>query len=163
MILRNIKYVNVGLFLVMLLFFAAFHQGNNKDVIKRKKSEEKIQVMILGVYHFSNPGKDKYNLSVDDYFNNKRQDEINEVNELLADFDPNKIFIEQMPERQDTIDSLYQSYVNNELKLKHLKNGRNEIYQIGFKLAKKLDLKKLYCVVRTVCGFYCRYIIISLL
>jgi hypothetical protein len=42
------------------------------------------EAMILGVYHFDNPGMDTYNLEIDDYFTKNRQAEIQEVVDLLA-------------------------------------------------------------------------------
>jgi hypothetical protein len=102
--------------------------------------------MLLGVYHFDNPGLDKYNLEIDDYFSDKRQNEIAEVVALLSDFSPTKIMIEQKPSSQKRIDSLYRSFINNQLDLNTLERGRNEIYQLGFNLANKLNLKQLYCV-----------------
>lgn len=129
---------------ILTLTFLSLSIGN--EAKNKVQQDPKIEVMLLGVYHFDNPGKDKHNLTIDDYFDDHRQKEINEVVQRLALFGPNKIFIEQKPESQERIDSLYLEYSNDRLDLKSLERGRNEIFQLGFKLAKKQDLEKLYCI-----------------
>ena len=93
---------------------------------KNFESEDtKTQVMLLGVYHFDNPGKDKHNLKIDDYLTEKRQQEISEVISLLSQFEPNKIFIELKPDSQEEIDSLYQLYAMDKLDLNELETARS--------------------------------------
>ena len=104
------------------------------------------EAMILGVYHFDNPGKDTYNLEIDDYSTNKRQSEIQEVVDLLVKYNPNKIFVEFLPNQQIKLDSLFTLYADNRLSLKDIKGGQNEVYQLGFRLAKQLGLKKVLAV-----------------
>ncbi len=128
-----------------LFFFAVANATgcSYKDSnIESEPSNGKIKVMLLGVYHFDNPGLDKHNLAVGDYFTDSRQREIEEVNDALAKFQPNKIFIELLRSEQSKIDSLYQSYLNGQFRL----TSQNEVYQIGFKLAKKLELNVPHCI-----------------
>jgi hypothetical protein len=77
--------------------------------------------MLLGVYHFNNPGKDSYNTEVDDYWSDKRQKEIKEVVDLLEEFKPTKILVELSPNEQSKIDSLYNLYLKNQIALKIFK------------------------------------------
>jgi hypothetical protein len=109
-------------------------------------SRATTEAMILGVYHFNNPGMDTYNLEIDDYFTQKRQAEIREVVELLAQYKPNKIFVEFLPSQQGRLDSLFALYESNRLLLKDIQDGRNEVYQIGFRLAKQLGIKNILAV-----------------
>src|SRR5262252_9303741 len=62
------------------------------------QSQSKAQVMILGVYHFANPGLDYVKSDLDDHLSEKRQKQIAEVVESLAKFRPTKIAIEDVPE-----------------------------------------------------------------
>ena len=96
-------------------------------------------IMLLGMYHFNNPGKDSYNTEVDDYWSDKRQKEIKEVVDLLEGFKPTKILVELSPKEQSKIDSLYNLYLKNQISLKDIQGGINEVYQLGFKLGKQLD------------------------
>src|SRR5690348_4863120 len=52
------------------------------------------EVMILGTYHMSNPGKDLHNLKADDVLVDKRQRELADVAARLARFQPTKIAVE---------------------------------------------------------------------
>lgn len=129
-----------------IFFLFVLLQWSCQDKVKTASDPSKIQVLLLGVYHFDNPGLDKYNMEIDNYFSDKRQKEIEDVVNYLSDFEPNKIFIEQQPASQQRIDSLYQAFINNDLKLQELKGGRNEIYQLGFNVGKKLNVEKIHCV-----------------
>ena len=111
----------------------------------QEKVEAPIEVALLGVYHFDNPGLDVINKEVDDYFAPERQKQLEELNARLATLQPDKIFIERRPNRQALIDSLYNAFKQGQLSLQSLKRGRSEVFQIGFKLAKSLNLKQLYC------------------
>lgn len=107
---------------------------------KKEIGQSKKEVILLGVYHFDNPGQDSYNTEVDDYFSENRQKEIEEVVSRLKKFQPTKVFVEARPERQVALDSLYRRYKGDEISLKEIPGGRNEVYQIGFRLAKQLNL-----------------------
>jgi hypothetical protein len=98
------------------------------------------EVMLLGVYHFDNPGMDTHNMTIDDYFSERRQKEIKEVVSKLAEFKPTKILIELTPENQPILDSLYALYSNGSITLKEIPKGKNEVYQLGFRLAKQMGL-----------------------
>ena len=108
-------------------------------------SGEKIKVLLVGTFHFNNPGMDEHNAEVDDVFSDQRQKEIDDLNESLLRFNPNKIFVESRPVYQSFYDSLYQAFLNGKVHFEDLKNGRNETYQVGFKMAKELNHPKVYC------------------
>src|SRR5687767_2400671 len=59
-------------------------------------------IMILGMYHMSNPGLDAVNLDADDVLQPKRQREIQELVDRLAKFRPTKIAVEA-PYRSTTV------------------------------------------------------------
>ncbi|MEO9966805.1 MAG: DUF5694 domain-containing protein [Reichenbachiella sp.] len=129
----NIKRSILGLFAVLLLF--GCQQGAERRTESDASSESSI--MLLGVYHFNNPGRDTYNVEIDNYFSDKRQQELEELVSLLEEYNPTKIFVEFTPDRQSQIDSLYQLYLDDKIKLDEIQNGVNEVYQIGFRLGKK--------------------------
>ena len=70
----------------------------------------------------------------------KRQTEINDLLEKLARFNPTKIAIEGQYKSTRWPD-LYQKYLAGDYNF-----GRNEIEQIGFQLARRLNLKTVYPV-----------------
>ncbi len=97
-------------------------------------SEQPIEVMILGTYHFANPGLDMHNAEIDDVLAPKRQEEVVAVVNALARFQPTRVAVEA---NADDIPSRalpgYQDYLAG----KHGQN-RNEIHQIGYRLASQL-------------------------
>lgn len=136
--------------LIILLLASSFIVGCNQQETQRKStqssSENLKEAMILGVYHFNNPGQDSYNLKIGNYYTDKRQSEIQEVVDLLAQYKPTKIFVELLPSQQVKLDSLFNLYNNNLIALKDIRGGQNEVYQLGFRLAKQLGIKDITAV-----------------
>jgi len=104
--------------------------------------KQKIKIMLVGTYHFANPGRDKFNINVDDYSTPERQKQIQEVNNSLAKFGPEKIFLESNAKYQAQADEHFQQYKEGKVEI----TGKmlNERLQIGEKLAKQLNNKHIY-------------------
>jgi hypothetical protein len=106
--------------------------------------KHKAKVMVLGVFHFDNPGLDSYKPKYAfNILEKKRQEELERLLKQIAEYKPTKILVEW--------DRILSDSITNERYLKYL-NGTfsiddksNEVYQLGFKLAKKLGHKKIYC------------------
>lgn len=88
------------------------------------------RVMVLGVYHFGNPGLDVVKSEVADVLSPDKQAEILAVVEELARFRPTVVAVEQRPASSARFDSLYDSYLAGRHTL-----SRNETEQLGFRLA----------------------------
>jgi hypothetical protein len=123
----------------VLILNILFGCSNIKETQDLSENSKHTSIMLLGVYHFNNPGKDSYNTEVDDYRADNRQNEIKEVVDLLEEFKPTKILVELSPNEQLKIDSLYNLYLKNQIALEDIQGGINEVYQIGFRLGKQLD------------------------
>lgn len=91
---------------------------------------EPAQVLVLGVYHFANPGLDVVKVEVADVLSPTRQDEILSVVEALSSFHPTRVAVEELPSTRSRLDSLYAAYL-----LKRHELTRNETQQLGFRLA----------------------------
>ena len=113
---------------------------------KTRPSQERVEIMLLGVYHFNNPGADEFNNTIDDYYSPQRQAELHEVVDLLAMFEPEKVLVEVLPESQTWIDEQYEAFRAQTLQLEDLANGRSETFQLGFRIAHALDHEKVYCI-----------------
>lgn len=98
--------------------------------------QEKTKVLLLATYHFGNTS-DKMKVS-EDILSPKKQKQINELLEKLNAFKPEKIYVENQPNRQNFWDSIYKNYQKAHKPLKI----RNEIFQIGIKLAEKSNIKE---------------------
>jgi hypothetical protein len=105
------------------------------------KKAPKTKVLLLGTFHFANPGLDVAKYEDANILSAKRQQEVKEVVHLLKRFNPDKIFIENTPSQQLKMDSLYNLYRETNWELKP-----SEEYQLGFRLAKELRLPALHTV-----------------
>jgi hypothetical protein len=98
----------------------------------------RAEVLVLGVYHMSNPGHDIFNMQADDVLAPKRQVEIAQLIAALKKFHPTKIAVEG-DVSDGRIPKGYADYLADKHEL-----TRNEIEQIGFRLAKELGHKAVY-------------------
>jgi hypothetical protein len=88
------------------------------------------RVLILGTYHFANPGLDVIQTQVADVLAPAKQAEIAAVVEALSRFRPTRVVVEQLPSTAPGLDSLFAAYREGRHTL-----GRNETEQLGFRLA----------------------------
>ena len=71
---------------------------------------EPVQVMVLGTYHFGNPGLDLNNIKADDVLEPERQKELQALATALAAYRPTKIMIERIVSSDDLLDPKYPSF-----------------------------------------------------
>lgn len=138
--------------LIFFLFASIFYSCDNDKTLNTNNinSEEitsnkvkQTKVLTLGTFHFNFPNLDVAKTDIDDQIDvldSKYQKEIEVIVDKLMRFKPTKIVVERGPENQQIYDSLYISYLDGKHKL-----TRSEEQQIGFRLAKRLGLRKLYC------------------
>lgn len=115
-----------------------------QSFLTEKQAMDKVKVMTLGTFHFDFPNKDVVQVKKGaqiDVRDSKHQTEIKKVVDCLAEFKPTIILVERRLAEQEKIDSLYRQYQKGEHKLE-----RTEVQQIGFRLAKKLNLEKIHAV-----------------
>jgi hypothetical protein len=100
----------------------------------------RAEVLVLGVFHMANPGRDIFNTQADDVLSAKRQAEIEQVVAALEKFRPTKIAVEA-DFSDDRTARRYAEYLEGKHEL-----SRNEVEQLGYRLAKKLGHKTIYPV-----------------
>jgi hypothetical protein len=105
----------------------------------RSQADARPEVLVLGTYHMANPGRDVHNVEADDVLSPRRQRELDQLVELLARFRPTKIAIESDPGGPRP--AQYVDYLAGRYTL-----TRNEIDQIGFRLARRLGHRAIYPV-----------------
>jgi len=105
------------------------------------QTNPRIKVLLLGAFHFDNPGLDVAKFNNADILSEKRQKEVMQIVEKLKKFSPDKIFIENTPDNQDKIDSTFDQYKKGKYTLR-----ANEIDQLGLRLAKELNRSAPYAV-----------------
>ena len=126
---------SVLLFVLSLCLISCEKENSTKTLLVGSDSK-KIKVYLLGTFHFAQTDSD-YNV-LDD----KHQKSIEKLSQAIAKQKPDKVFVERQPEFESSnkIDSLYGIY----LKLTRPIRAKNEIFQVGFRVAKTLGHKKVY-------------------
>ena len=92
------------------------------------------QVMLLGVFHFANPGLDVVKTDVIDVMTPENQAYLEALAERLSTFNPTVVLLEFEPERDSDMQERFRRYVDGEYEL-----PSNEIYQLGFRIAARSD------------------------
>lgn len=99
------------------------------------------EIMILGTFHFKTAGnRDQFKLN-SDILSDQRQREVLELVDVLERFAPTKIAVEHPQEEGGELQKKYRAYLDG-----GKEPGVGEIYQLGFRLAKRLGHDKLHCV-----------------
>ncbi len=127
---------------ILIVLTVSTVQGQSLSNISPKDTscgDKSAQLMILGTYHMDNPRLDAKNLEADDVLLPKRQREIAELIEKLVRFNPTKIAVEAPYSDKSIWNDRYKQFLAGERKL-----SRNEIEQIGFQLAKRLNHETIY-------------------
>jgi hypothetical protein len=105
-------------------------------------AQQRPQILVLGSYHFDNPGLDVVKTEVADVLAPTKQAEIQQVVEALARFRPTKIAVEVRVDRAPRLDSLYQAYRAG----RHTLTKKSEVQQLGFRLAERFGHGRMYAV-----------------
>ncbi len=126
---------------ILLLLFAGW-LGTSHAQPERIKYP--VEVMTLGTFHFAYPNLDAFQTAEEDQIDVLKepwQSEIIAIAKAIETFNPTVIAVEWEPSRQQYTDSLY-----NEYKEGRWEPGKNEVFQLGFRIAANLGLYKIYCV-----------------
>jgi len=132
--------------LILILFSILFSCQENKE--KQNSSEkETLEILLVGTFHFENfnpkNNGDIVQKSVSDVLTLENQKELELIAQKIYEFKPSKIFVEYSFKRQSKLDSLYQ---NLPKKVDFKSQKRDEIYQIGFRVAKQLKHNKVFAM-----------------
>ena len=142
---------------IVVLFAScnAKHARNNEENNLKQKAnpisdpdlfigKHKAKAMVLGVFHFHNPGLDSYKPKhAFNILEKKRQEELEIFLKQIVKYKPTKILVEWDRIKDDSIaNERYLKYLTGTFSID---DKSNEVYQLGFKLAKKLGHKKIYC------------------
>lgn len=105
------------------------------------QAAEPVQVMVLGTWHFDNPGLDVVNVEAEDVRTPRRQRELQAVAAALAKFRPTKIMVEKTASGPDLVDPGFSTFTPAVLR-----ERKDERVQIGYRLAHMLGHKAVYAI-----------------
>lgn len=97
------------------------------------------RVMLLGLFHFDNPGLDAVKFEPIDVMQPGQQAYLVSLSERLARFAPTRVLLEYPQKSDATINQRYADYLAGRFEL-----GRNEIYQIGFRVARQMGHQRVH-------------------
>lgn len=95
------------------------------------------RVMLLGLFHFDNPGLDAVKYTPRDVMQPAGQAYLQGLSERLARFAPTQVLLEYPAKRDALINQRYADYLAGKFELR-----RNEIYQLGFRVARLAGLPR---------------------
>ena len=98
-----------------------------------------IEVMVLGVYHFANPGADVHNMDAVNVLTEDKQRELDVLANALAAFEPTKVAIEIETPAPAYEDARFLEFDSDMLATK-----ANERIQIGYRLASTMGHSRVY-------------------
>ncbi|MNY14084.1 hypothetical protein D3C86_1472460 [compost metagenome] len=118
-------------------------------------AQEKVKVILLGTYHFNNPGNDMIKQKDRNILSKESQQDLEEItNKIKASaYKPDQIFVESNFNKKNELNANYQSYLKDQyhkftdtIKRERLKRYyiEGETFQLGYRLAKKLEHQELY-------------------
>ncbi|MEQ8925167.1 MAG: DUF5694 domain-containing protein [Fulvivirga sp.] len=122
------KHILLFKFLITTLFLL------NNLKVSAQKADTIPSIAILGTMHFANTN-DYAEIQIEDLMEDHRQKELISLVDKIAAYKPTKIMIEWEPSESETTNQELANYFSGEFEL-----GRNEVYQIGFRLAKKMKI-----------------------
>lgn len=119
-------------------------------------SQKKINIILIGTMHFNNPGKDAARSEEINILNSDRQISLDKItNKIVKKNKPSKVFVEYPAKEQKALDHFYSLYkagkpyykddtLTKSWQKRYFEEG--EIFQFGFRLAKKANNEKVYAM-----------------
>lgn len=101
---------------------------------------EDAQVMLFGVFHFANPGLDTIKTDQINVMSVENQQYLEELTDRLAVFRATHVLLECTLPRTEELNDQYKDYLANTFEL-----NSNETFQLGFRIARKAGLERVYC------------------
>jgi hypothetical protein len=98
-------------------------------------AEAPAQIMLIGTFHFSNPGQDLHNVKAVDVLAPERQKELQAITRGLSRFKPTLVAVEWPAKKTN---ERYADYLAGKAP------SSNEVEQLGFRLAAAHGLKNVY-------------------
>jgi len=117
--------------IILLLAFLTFNLSSAQA--------KKKQILLVGTFHYANPGLDVAQLNNFNIMSEKSQKELELMSDKIKKFGPDKIFVEWEFSKQADLDKFYNKNTDSLFKA-----SKNEITQLALRTAKKLNHKKLY-------------------
>lgn len=124
----------------LLLSLALLGPAASASAQTKPAAPAKIKVYLVGTFHFNASETDVHKGTKVDMSTPAKQRELDELVGKLQKTHADKLFIEFKRKDQPFVDSTYALYRQG-----RLKTGNNEVYQLAYRLAHKLNRPRVYC------------------
>jgi len=142
------KHLVINRFSILLILLISIGcQSNSKRISQEKdvghsaNQSNAAKVALLGAFHFGGSTGDLASMQMANPFGERRQNDVRELVAKLATYLPTKILVEYPKAKNDRLKKRFLSYSSGKDTL-----GVNEVYQVGFRLAKQLKHSQLYAI-----------------
>ena len=135
----NITIIFRALLLASLICNCAEAEQTDSSKNRSTLKDGKKEVLLIGTFHYNNPGADVVKTKSFDVLKDESQKELEHIASKIIQFNPTKIFVEWDFDEQTALDSLYMLYQNNTYFTNDGLNDfyrKNEIFQLAFRVAK---------------------------
>ena len=131
--------------IIMFVFFLSCNNSENKELDStiKEANKPKVEVLLIGASHWNNfkqKGSDIAQSNQIDILSVNYQSQLADIAQRIVEFNPSKVFVERTVKYQPKLDSLYNLYRTSNWG----NDKRNEIYQLGVRVADDLNHKKVY-------------------
>jgi len=109
-------------------------------VVSTAEENNNSEIMLIGVFHFANPGLDMVKSEDFDVLSDESQRYIREITRRIASYKPTHVLLECLPEVASEYNAKYDLYLKDEFTL-----TSSESYQLGFRIARNSGLSELHC------------------
>lgn len=136
---------NILISIALLMISGCKHTP--KESITSVDPNPKKEVLLVGTFHYNNPGLDVAKTKTFDVLSEESQRELEHMASQIKAYNPKKVFVEWPYDQQEQLDSLYGlyqkgKYFDNDSLSDFYKKG--EIFQLAFRIAHKLGLKRVH-------------------
>ena len=100
------------------------------SLVATAQQQTSAQVMLFGVFHFANPGRDVVKTDQIDVMTDKSQAYLDALSDRISKYNPTVVLLEFDPERESEMQERFRQYVDGSYEL-----PSNEVYQLGFRVA----------------------------
>ncbi|MEM1106684.1 MAG: DUF5694 domain-containing protein [Pseudomonadota bacterium] len=101
---------------------------------------DSVRIMVIGTYHFGNPGQDLNNIQAASVLSPARQGELAALSETLLSFNPAVVAVERVAEPP------YDDPVWPDFDAEMLASAADERVQIGYRLAAAAGIDRVYAI-----------------
>ncbi len=105
------------------------------------RAAEPAPVLLLGSFHFDNPGLDAVKFQAIDVLQPAPQRYLQGLAQRLADFKPTRVMLEYPESADEAVNQRYRNHLAGRHSL-----GLNEVEQIGFRVAQRAGLARVHSV-----------------